>query len=582
MSRATAKIREAGSARDVVMFWAAAAVTLLAALALGANRPIAWTALSLAALGLGFMSLALSFATGRRARRLGALAPPLFLYALVLLWACLQATPGLFSGWAHPAFAAAGVAAPPLSLDPINTWHGVFRLAAYAALFWIGVQAGRRIGRRLIDVFALWSSLLALYALGAHFTGFNPILGSAEAYDSLEGVFVNRNAYALYAGWGLTACFAAIAHRLRKVPWGERHAPREAIDVFFDGAWIFAIGAFLLMTALLLTASRAGLMATIVSLAVFFTLTRMRRKSGPGWDPTTILALLLGLVVLFISSEAVLSRFSEISDSSDDRMLMYGATLSAIAERPLLGYGLGAYEEGFRPFLPAGWAWGRPIDWDLAHSSYLENFFELGLPAAIAFYAALAMVFLRILRGARERRRMIAPSAFAAALAASGAIHSIVDFPLQMPAITAFLALALGVGWANSWPSERRRNRQAPILMPVYDYAPPGAAPAPAAAPAGAFGRIEPSLRDDRGPLARTLGADGAGRRARSEDADEFDEFDPEDFDPEDFDLDDLDHLDEEDDDLFAAERRPKSRDRDSAPQTPRSRWSMTPKRRRE
>ena len=42
-------------------------------------------------------------------------------------------------------------------------------------------------------------------------------------------------------------------------------------------------------------------------------------------------------------------------------------------------------------------------EWDLAHSSYLENIFEMGIPAAILFYLALAMIGLRLVRGLARR-----------------------------------------------------------------------------------------------------------------------------------------------------------------------------------
>jgi O-antigen ligase len=96
-------------------------------------------------------------------------------------------------------------------------------------------------------------------------------------------------------------------------------------------------------------------------------------------------------------------------------------------------------------------------EWVRAHSSYLENLWEMGLPAALAFYAALTWVAVVILRGAVTRQRNRVFSVVALACIVAGALHSLVDFSLQMPATAAMFAFLLGVGWAHAWPSSVRR-----------------------------------------------------------------------------------------------------------------------------
>ncbi len=85
------------------------------------------------------------------------------------------------------------------------------------------------------------------------------------------------------------------------------------------------------------------------------------------------------------------------------------------------------------------------------HNSYLENAYELGLPAAVSFYLALLLIILVIARGARVRRnnRIITRVTLSCAVAA--ALHSGFDFSLQVPAIASLFAFILGIGYAQSF-----------------------------------------------------------------------------------------------------------------------------------
>jgi O-antigen ligase len=93
--------------------------------------------------------------------------------------------------------------------------------------------------------------------------------------------------------------------------------------------------------------------------------------------------------------------------------------------------------------------------WDKAHSSYLENAFELGLPAVAVFYGVLAAVAGLTVRGliVRRRHRVYPALGFAALVLAGG--HAVVDFTLQMPANALWLAALAGVGVAQSIPTRR-------------------------------------------------------------------------------------------------------------------------------
>jgi O-antigen ligase len=132
------------------------------------------------------------------------------------------------------------------------------------------------------------------------------------------------------------------------------------------------------------------------------------------------------------------------------RFAVYGLVVEAIADRPLAGFGIGSFEDSFRQYLTADQA---AAEWDMAHNSYLENLFELGLIGAVLFYGALLWIAAVVTRGVltRRRNRVFACCAFACLVGAG--FHAIFDFSLQMPATAALFAAILAIGWSQSFPS---------------------------------------------------------------------------------------------------------------------------------
>jgi hypothetical protein len=339
---------------------------------------------------------------------------------------------------------------PTISATPIAGAHGVFRLAAYAMVFWIAVQASINAKRALwfLKAFAIFSTLMGLFGLHAVLSGENLVLGE-QATQSVSATFINRNSYALYATFGLLANLGVYLYMIRSrdvVLVSRQAAMRGLIERFFSGAWVFLFGSVVCVSALLLTASRAGiasgLLATLVLVAL---LQRNSAGSRAIWVSATVL---LGAFVTVLS-ENVLARFSG-TGAGELRFVIYREMQAHLGDRLMLGHGLSAFQDTFRPHVPFEAA---SAEWSMAHSSYLENLWEMGLPAALAFYAALVWVAVVILRGAMTRKRNRIYSVVAFACLIAGGLHSLVDFSLQMPATSAMFAFLLGIGWAHAWPN---------------------------------------------------------------------------------------------------------------------------------
>ncbi|WP_118137367.1 O-antigen ligase [Oceanicella sp. SM1341] len=458
---------------QAVITWTAVAITLGAALALAGNRPVTWMFLGLAA-GLLFLAqlvLDLLRPPGPAAR---AVWLPGLLYLGVLAWGWVQTMPAPLPGWAHPLWAETealvGVRGiDSISADPLAGRQYLLRLASYGALFWIGLRglADRERAATFLRVFALFSGLLAAYGLAALVLGVNPILGVENTSPVVTASFVGRNAYASYAGLGLIANLAVYLELTGgdAPPADNRlQALRRFMERFFGGAWVFVLGALLCGAAVALSQSRMGAAAALIGVVVFLLATRGRRgpadaealaEGAPSAAPASPagtawpMLITVAVVLVFLVTTSISGLMDRVMFTSDEdgRFTVYPRIVAGILDRPLLGHGLGGFEDTFRAYLPFRSAFG---DWREGHDSYLENAYELGLPAAAALYAALGLVLWRLWRGTRIRRRdRLFPAVALAAMAATG-VHTVFDFPLQMPATAGLFALLLGMGWAQS------------------------------------------------------------------------------------------------------------------------------------
>jgi O-antigen ligase len=335
----------------------------------------------------------------------------------------------------------------------------VARLVGYVAAFWLVMRAAveRRRAHRFVVAVALVTAAHALYALLAHVTGLNPLVDRVgPTAGPLTGSFLNRNAYATYAVFGLLANLAVWLTRLerRGVAAGGRARLRAVVEALTAGGWLFLVGAGLCAVSIVLAQSRAGAAVAVVGVLVLVAAS----GRGPRPRPAAHAARLTGAGLVALVAVVGLNPRAALAPGDDVRWPVYAALIEAIGERPWLGQGLGGFTDGFRPHTPFATA---ALEWGSAHQGYLELAYELGLPAAALFYAALAVVVARIWRGARRRRRDTALPALALAATAAGGLHAGVDFSFAMPAVAGLLATLLGIGYAQSFSSRAARPNAA-------------------------------------------------------------------------------------------------------------------------
>jgi O-antigen ligase len=143
------------------------------------------------------------------------------------------------------------------------------------------------------------------------------------------------------------------------------------------------------------------------------------------------------------------------------RLAAWQVALGLISQRPLLGHGYGTFAEAFPlladdRFITSNAGRSVFLIFDYAHNIYLEAAVELGVPAAVALCAAIALLVSLCLRynNIPYQRRALPLAAAAGSLAV--AVHGLVDFSIQIPAVAATYAVILGLGCGQAAARDER------------------------------------------------------------------------------------------------------------------------------
>jgi O-antigen ligase len=435
---------------ESIVFWALLAVVLLSPLPLGSDRP-----LPAGLLGAAIDGLVLAWAAGvllgvvQPHGRLRGLLPAAALFGGTVAWAFTQGSSLTPAFVHHPDWAAAGAVlnlpvAGAISVNPEATWTRLQILLADAGVFWLAFHIGadRRRAHQALLALALGGLVYAGYGLHGYFGQGGPVTST----------FVNRNSYATYAGITLFCGLGLVVERL------ARHAGRglplsrtllqalAGLDFTMTVAILSCVAG---AAALLLTQSRGALVAVAAALLLYLWLLRRTLVIPSRALYALVLALMLASAgaLIEISGQETLGRFAAAGANLEDRIAYDRATWTALKDRPLLGTGYATFADAFMAYNdPATGTYFL----DKAHNSYLQLLMELGWPAALALFLSIGCLVFRCWQGLLASRRDRAYLATVLAGSVLVAVHSLVDFSLEMPANAVTYALLLGLGCARA------------------------------------------------------------------------------------------------------------------------------------
>ena len=233
------------------------------------------------------------------------------------------------------------------------------------------------------------------------------------------GPYVNRNHF---------AGFAELLIPVALVPLVLGKVRRERL---------FLVGLFALIpiVALVLSASRGGIIGFVVELLVLFALLLVRRIRSQYMLAGGVLVLCALLAVSGIGVQQVVERFTNhqvLDVTLGKRASMRADTWHIFLDHPYLGTGLGTLQLVFPPYETL---YDAKIV-NHSHNDYLETLAETGIPGGLCCVWFLAVLLIESLRGLKELGR-----SFGAALNLTGLVgcsgllvHSLVDFNLHIPA----------------------------------------------------------------------------------------------------------------------------------------------------
>jgi O-antigen ligase len=439
--------------------WVLSVLLVILPLILGGNRPMAWTlyALLLSLLAVYYFATLLRQGIDPRIT-VSDLKFPAALLIAFCGYIVLQILPLASVLPASMLYLPDGVLPPEtISVSPEDTLLGLARWINIALTGYLAMQIAANSIRaaRFLTILFWIAAAHAIYGLLLRYQFGDTILFTQKwAYIGFAtGGFVNRNSFATFLAIGSVIGIVRLYDIFRQRPKGNSQGLFMLLNVR-EGLLLPLLGWLVIMITIVATSSRMGLFASFAGMAVAVGLFHARRSegtTGPLGTVAALVALISGATAItYFYGASLMERFQTVEQSTEVRMQLYDQVWGMVMVRPWTGFGGGTFEYAYPLFHQS------PVNfdlvWDRAHSSYLALWSEYGLifgtiPMVLIlyFFALLAGTYLKT---TKADAFIIASIGATVAVA----IHSTLDFSLEMHGVTLFYValLAGGVGKAIS------------------------------------------------------------------------------------------------------------------------------------
>jgi O-antigen ligase len=346
------------------------------------------------------------------------------------------------------------------TVSPYDTRIELQLLIALTVLLFLATQAFPTTDDWRFFVWFIMSIgfLVAVFGILQHLTFNGKLYWFREMrYGGIPfGPYVNRNHFAGFAELVIpVALVPLVLGKVRRERW-------------------FAVGllALLPLGALLLSASRGGIISLAAELGLLTLLLLLRRTGGKHVLAGAAVLLFAFMLVSWLGVGQILERFSSMQSleiASGKRASMRLDTWHIFREHPWTGTGLGTLQTVFP-------AYETQYDAKVvnhAHNDYLEALAETGIAGAACCAWFLGALFFHSLR-----RLLLLDKSFSAALHLSGLVactgflvHGLVDFNLHIPgnALLFFLMANLATADIVSPAAPARVRRHNVDLKEITD-----------------------------------------------------------------------------------------------------------------
>lgn len=437
-----------GSARGLRWFL----VTFLAIspVPLGSTPPLTWT---IWAIILGIATVTYCLTSYRKSNRTApyprVMKVGMAMFLALCTYMAMQASPLalLFGPFLVTVSDGSQVAFKTISIAPGDTWLMLIRWVSFGMLFFLAYQAARdkTSATKLLIAISIVVTAHALYGLIALYQLGDTLVGAEKwkYFGVATGTFLNRNSYATYLALGVAITLSLAARSLIR-------RGRRDIEVSVEiSSVVYFVAIGIMITTVVVSNSRAGFAVTCLAIFVIIvaTIARNARALRPIVVATPV-ALSLFAIMFMSFGEQIWRRFEDSAVAFDFRLELYRQVMVLIAQRPLLGFGGGTFEQAF-PIVHTI-ALPNQLTWDEAHNTYLELWADLGLVAGsipLLLVAGLTIILTSSL--ARNQGSWVGQAAALAAIAAAGA-HALLDFSLEIEAVAFLFVTICAVGLASS------------------------------------------------------------------------------------------------------------------------------------
>lgn len=345
---------------------------------------------------------------------------PFLLFMAALLWALLpRLLPAELAVWI-------GVPADPA---PDRLWPELAESISRLGLVMAGAAASYRLA-------AARPFVLALAAAGALYAGW--IICTPLPWHFLTGTGQGRfaatignwNAAGAYFGMIAALCLATILTQGRARHWGY-HA-------------LFALPLLATVLLCMVTQSRSAFTLTVMALAIGLiwhgraaSLLASKRQALTLIVPTTLAAMM----VAYLGAGALYPRYLALSADGLSRWDIITTYFGYTLDSPLWGFGPGSFFEVNQARLTTATA-VRFWNFGAAHNAALQIALEAGWPAVLVMVAGIIAIGRDLARRSWEAEDIGLIGALGIAAGAS-----MVDIAWNVPAISAFSCVLLGVLW---------------------------------------------------------------------------------------------------------------------------------------
>lgn len=226
-----------------------------------------------------------------------------------------------------------------------------------------------------------------------------------------------------------------------------------ALGKIFERPVPFSILLVLDAAAVFATGSRAAILALAVVLLWLAVLRRL-----VNWRYLAVTATLIAVLLLFYAPSRPLKT------TLLGRYYVWHVTAAHLADRPLFGWGPGAFAAKYAEWETEYWREGRGLPderqfaalQDHAHNDYLETLVDHGAAGVLSFVAVVLSFLFFAFRQARRTASQLVTGASAGVLALVAV--ALVDFPFRRPTELFLFWTLMAVGYLEAMPPATARG----------------------------------------------------------------------------------------------------------------------------